>query len=416
MQGKAYRWYAVALLFLVSAINYMDRFVFAVIVEPIKTEFGASDFALGLLSGAAFALFYATLGIPIARWADGGNRRHIIAGALALWSAMTALCGLAATFPLLVLARVGVGVGEAGGTPPSHSLISDLFAPAERARALGLVAFGGTAGSLLAFVLGAQLTAAYGWRFALVAMALPGLALAVLVATTLREPRTSTTGPLAGLHGTRPALRRLYDNAAFRWLCAGFALWGFVTYGLSQWFVPYLLRVRGLGLVEASSGAGLIGAVAPALGTLIGGVLADRLTRRSVAWLGTLPALCCAAAVPLYLAAGMAADVTMMIVLVAFAGFLIGLMVPAGYAALHAVAGPADRALGIAVAFFFLNLVGYGAGPAVIGLLSDALRLRFGTASLAPALGLAVLLLLPAALCFARAAKRLPTDIKPENT
>lgn len=409
----AYRWYALALLFAVALVNYLDRFVFAVIVEQVKREFGTSDFALGLLSGAAFALFYATLGIPIARWADGGNRRHIIAGALALWSAATALCGLAATFPLLVLARIGVGVGEAGSTPPSHSLISDLFAPAERARALAIVTFGGTVGSLLAFALGAQLAAAYGWRATLIALGLPGVLLALLVGLTLREPRAETIGPAAGLAGLGRATRRLFARPVYPWLCAGFALWGFATYGLTQWFVPYLLRVRNLGLVEASGQAGLVSAIAPALGTLLGGWLADRLARTSAAWLARLPALCCLGALPLYLAAGLVEGVGSMILLVAAAGFLIGLMVPAGYAALHWVAGGADRAMGVAVAFFFLNFVGYGGGPAVIGLASDLLLPSLGARSIATALALGLSVLLPASICFWRAARHLNLQGEP---
>lgn len=407
-----YRWYALGLLFFVAVINYMDRFVFSVIVEDIKTEFGASDFTVGLLSGAAFALFYAMLGIPIARWADGGNRRNIIAGALALWSAMTALCGMATTLPLLMLARVGVGVGEAGGTPPSHALLSDYFTPAERGRALAVLTFGGTVGSLLAFLVGGHLAAAYGWRTTLIAMALPGLALAAVVALTLREPRTTFVGPAASLAGLRPALGRLFALRAYRWLCAAFALWGFVTYGVTQWFVPYLIRVRGLTLVEASGQTGFVSALAPALGTLVGGFLADRLATRSVRWLAGLPAVCCVAALPLYLLAGLADDVSTMIALVGLAGFLVGLMVPAGYAALHAVAGPADRAMGVAVAFFFLNFVGYGGGPAVIGLISDILRPTFGNASLAFALAATLAVLLPAGICYGLAARQLRPDLK----
>jgi len=183
------RWVYLAVLFLVSTSNYADRNVISVLLEPIKAEFKVSDTMLGLLTGISFAVFYATLGIPVARWADRGNRKFIMTLALTIWSFMTMLCGAAQTFWQLAFARVGVGAGEAGAIPPAQSLIADYFDPTRRARALAIFMASATAGYLLGFVLGAHIAAVYGWRHAFVLLGAPGLLLAVIVHFVLREPR-----------------------------------------------------------------------------------------------------------------------------------------------------------------------------------------------------------------------------------
>ena len=183
-----YRWYVLIMLAVMYAFSIMDRQILSILLEDIRAEFVLTDLQLGLLSGVAFALFYATLGIPIARLADRFNRVSIISAAVALWSVMTALCGAASSFWYLFLARVGVGVGEAGGNPPAHSVISDYFNKDERSFALSVYTSGAALGLLLGLVTGGFVAEYYGWRWAFVCAGVPGLALALLLKLTVREP------------------------------------------------------------------------------------------------------------------------------------------------------------------------------------------------------------------------------------
>ena len=202
--SPAYLRYALGLLCVVYVVNFVDRQVLSILLQSIKEDLGLSDLQLGLLSGTAFGLFYATLGIPIARLADRFSRKGVIAVCLALWSAMTALCGTASGFATLLLYRVGVGVGEAGGSPPAHSMISDYFPPERRASALGVFSLGVPLGILVGFLAGGWLDEALGWRLAFVVVGLPGVVLAVVVALTLREPPRGHSEGLAAAHGEAP--------------------------------------------------------------------------------------------------------------------------------------------------------------------------------------------------------------------
>ena len=199
-----YRRYALFVLFLVLTSSHVDRQILAILLEPIKHELVLSDTQLGFLSGIAFAIFYATLGIPIAMWADRSNRRNIITLALTMWSGMTVLCGLAANFWQLALARIGVGVGEAGSSPPSHSIIADMYAPTERATAMGIFSLGINCGLLIGFSVGGWISQWYGWRAAFWVVGAPGLMLALLVRYSLREP---PRGYAEGLHAASTRLR-----------------------------------------------------------------------------------------------------------------------------------------------------------------------------------------------------------------
>ena len=183
-----YRWYALAMLTTVYIVNFVDRQILSILLSDIKAAFDVSDTYLGFLSGISFALFYATLGIPIAMWADRGNRRNIITLALTVFSVMTALCGFAANFVQLALARIGVGVGEAGASPPSHSIIADLFPPKERATAMGIFAVGVNIGIMIGFFAGGWIRDVYGWRIAFMAVGAPGLVVALFVRIFLKEP------------------------------------------------------------------------------------------------------------------------------------------------------------------------------------------------------------------------------------
>ena len=206
--SPAYLRYALGLLCVVYVVNFVDRQVLSILLQSIKEDLGLSDLQLGLLSGTAFGLFYATLGIPIARLADRSSRKGVIAVCLAIWSAMTALCGTASGFATLLRYRVGVGVGEAGGSPPAHSMISDYFPPERRASALGVFSLGVPLGILVGFLAGGWLDEALGWRKAFIVVGLPGVLLAAVVALTLREPQRGHSEGLASAQGASPARSR----------------------------------------------------------------------------------------------------------------------------------------------------------------------------------------------------------------
>jgi len=408
------RWTYLAVLFLVSMSNYIDRNVISVLLEPIKAEFQVSDTMLGLLTGLSFALFYATLGIPVARWADRGDRRFIITASLVIWSTMTAICGMAQSFWQLALARVGVGAGEAGAIPPAQSLIADYFDPAQRGRALAIFMASATAGYLIGFVLGAQIASAWGWRWAFILMGLPGLALAVVVRWVLREPRhlPEFRPAEAAQEPLTQTLRALFAKRSFVFLLAGMVIYFLISYGATIFFPSYMIRVLQVPLATVGTAYGAVAAVAAVVGTLAGGFITDRLARRNPAWLAWIPAAGLAVAWPAYELMLLAPGFGTFLALSAIAGITVNMTVPAMFAALHAVCGSARRALAVALMFFFANLIGLGLGPVISGALSDMFSAAYGAVGLRYALMLVLILLLPGAWVMYLCGRQLPLDIE----
>ncbi|HEU4619672.1 MAG TPA: MFS transporter, partial [Gammaproteobacteria bacterium] len=282
--SAARRRYVLGLLVAVGLAAWIDRNVLSVLLESIKADLGFSDTELGLLGGTAFGLFYAGVGLPVALLGDRGNRRSLIALALGLWSVMTALCGLASGFAALFLARVGVGVGEAGGTPPSHSLISDLFPPERRASALGIFSLYIPLGFLIGYAGGGWLDERVGWRLAFVIVGLPGVLLALLVRLTVREPRRGAREGLADTAAPAPllsSLRVFSRRASLRHLPLGGALYGIGAFASAVWLPSYFARAFGAGSAEAGAWIALAYGAGGVAGVLAGGWLADRLVRRS---------------------------------------------------------------------------------------------------------------------------------------
>lgn len=414
LYGDGRRWWMLLVLFLVATCSYLDRHIVSVLLEPIKKEFGVSDTLLGLLSGFAFAIFYATLGIPVARWADRGNRRSIVTLAVTLWSGFTVLCGYAGSFWQLALARVGVGAGEAGAIPPSQSLIVDYFAPARRASALAIFMSSATAGYLIAFVLGGYLAAHYGWRTTLIVVGAPGLLLALLVRFCLDEPRLRPgREPLAAAQsGIGATVRELFAKPSYRLLLAAAVSYALMAYGSAVFFPSFMVRSLGVSLAEVGLVYGLISAVGALVGTVGGGFIADRLGQRSPSWYAWLPALGCALALPLYVAAMLADSFTTFVVLSGVGGTLVGGCLPSMFTGLHAVCGSSRRALSVAVLTFMMSLIGSGLGPVIAGALSDAFAARAGNESLRWAMLVCTLFLLPCIWCFWRAGQHLPRDLE----
>jgi MFS family permease len=408
------RWTMLALLFLVATCSYLDRHIVSVLLEPIKKEFGVSDTMLGLLTGFAFAIFYATLGIPVARWADKGNRRTIITAAVAIWSAFTVLCGFAGSFWQLAVARVGVGAGEAGAFPPAQSLIADYFPPERRASALSIFTSAATAGYLIAFVGGSALAAAYGWRTALIVVGLPGLLLALLAWWLLDEPRlrlgrSRSDEQRSSLMAT---LGELFAKLSYRYVVIGAMFYALMAYGSAVFFPSFMVRSLHVSLTQVGAVFGIVSAGAALVGTLGGGVLADRLGSRDARWYAWLPAAGCLLAWPIYAAAIMMNSFNSFVALAGLGGLLVGGCIPSMFTALHAVCGTARRALAVAVLMFVMSLIGSGLGPIITGVLSDAWVPSKGTESLRWAMLAATLFLLPAAWCFWASGRHLRQDME----
>lgn len=379
-----YASYVLGVLVVVYTFNFIDRQIVAILSPAIKADLGLSDTQLGFLKGFAFAVFYSLLGVPIARLADRGNRVSIIAVALALWSGMTALCGLAGSFVHLALARVGVGVGEAGCSPPAHSLLSDYFPAERRASALAIYSAGIYAGMAFAFLAGGWLVASLGWRWAFVLVGLPGIAVAVVVKLTIREP-------VRGAQDAQPAavdvpdlvagVRALLAIGSFRRICLAASLASFAGYGFATWVVDYLLRVAGFTYTEVSVPLAIVFGLGGGIGAFAGGALTDRAARADRGAYLRLPGYSLALLVPVYLAmvgwASGNAIFALMFVTTMLSAFYLG---PA-FSLVQTLAPANLRALATAVFFLILNLVGLGLGPLAVGLLSDLLAPAYGEAA-----------------------------------
>lgn len=390
-QRPGYRNFVLGLLTIAYVFNFLDRQVVNILGPAIITDLGLSDVQFGMLSGIAFAAIYATLGMPIARWADGGVRRNVIALAIAIWSGMTALCGAAQTFWQLFFMRAGVGVGEAGGSPPSHSIISDIFPANQRATALSIYSLGVYGGSLIGLVAGGYLAAEFSWRIAFVVVGLPGVVLALLVRFLVHEP---PRGLAEARRDVEPAtfaevLNVLWTRKSFRHIAMACALHAFVTYGLGAFMPIFLTRVHEMPIARIGLIYGSVAGLGGMLGTYGGGFLSDMLSNRSgdSRWHIRVPLISTIAAIPFYwfslivADSGFAAAVTWFVPAVV-AGMYLGPCL----ATTHSLVGLRMRAQASAILFFVLNLIGLGIGPMAIGLLSDYLRPEFGNLSIRYAL------------------------------
>jgi predicted MFS family arabinose efflux permease len=407
--SPAYRAYALGLLVTVYVFNFIDRQILTILAGPIAAELKFSDTELGFLTGPAFALFYTFAGIPIARWADVGSRRSIIALALFVWSGMTALSGLAQSLTHIALARLGVGIGEAGGSPPAHSLISDLFPPERRASALSTYALGVPIGGALGSLLGGWLGELYGWRIAFLAVGLPGVALAALVRFTLREPPRSHA---ASRQSLLTALRFMLRRRAFVHMASAAALMAFAGYGTGAFTPIFLGRVHQLSLAEIGTWLGAIGLVAGGLGTFLGGALADRFGAADARGYLRVPALAALLSLPFTVLFYLWPDGHQALAFNAGASLLGIMYLGPTFAVTQSLVRPDARALAAAILLFVINAVGLGLGPLFVGALSDALAPCLGVdairwASLITAAGATAW----AAAHFAIAARTLREDL-----
>lgn len=384
---KGYRAYVLMMLTIVYVFNFVDRQLLVILQEPIKAELNLSDTQLGLLTGFAFALFYVVCGIPIARWADQGVRRNIIALALTVWSLMTALCGMAGNYTHLLLARVGVGVGEAGGSPPAHSMISDIFKPQNRALALSIYSIGIYIGILFGFALGGWIAETFGWRLAFFVVGVPGILLAILFRLTVREPvrgwAETSPAKVAPAPPVMDVARLLWTRVSFRHIALAASLQAFLIYGIGNWFPSYFLRNFDLSLTTVGSWMALTSGFGGALGSFFGGWMADKLGARDVRWYLWTPAILTFMIVPVLIIALTSPSPYVALALTAPFNFLTAAYLGSVIAVSHSLVSIRMRALTSAVLFFVLNLIGLGLGPLIVGALSDIFAGRGMAAPLA---------------------------------
>ncbi len=373
--------YTLGVLFLVYVINFVDRQVLAVFIGPIKEEFGVSDTAMGLLVGFAFALFYTIAGIPIARWADRGNRRSIIALGLTVWSAMTVACGLARSFVQLALMRVGVGVGEAAGSPPAHSLISDYFPVERRATAMGIYSWGIYVGSAVAYLGGGYLRAHFDWRTAFIVLGIPGLLVALVVRFTVREPPRghSEQGEVKAEPTTfAETLGYLLSCRSWVYLVAGSCFLSLTGYGVLMWGYEFFGRVHTMPPMTIGLWMAAIVGLGGSIGSYSGGVLADRLGRRDPAWYMRLPALVTLLSLP-FAVLFLMTDSSLAAMAFFFVFYVLAnFYVPAMHTINQNLSKLRMRATAAAILLFIVNLVGAGVGPFVVGLLNDLFSASYG--------------------------------------
>ncbi len=386
--GSGYRVWLLVLLMLVYTSNFVDRSILGVLAPAIKRELHLSDTQIGMLGGLAFAVFYTVLGVPLARLAERRSRVLLMTACIAVWSAMTAVCGLAQSFVQLALARTGVGVGEAGCLPAAQSLISDHFPPSRRATALAVFSLGIPLGSLIGAVAGGWIAQHLSWRQAFFLVGLPGLVLAVLTPLTLREPARGQSDAGGAQPDKAPPLSAviatLWRKPGVLWVCAGASVSASGTYGVGTFLASYFVRRFHLDLTHAGLMAGLVSGLPMLLSNMLGGVAADRLARsdrRGYAWTAAAGLVLAA---PLFIAGFLQTSVVAAAVLLGVGGVFQQVYLAPTFAVANNAVSARMRASSVALLALVWNLVGLGFGPVIVGAVSDAMGRSLGAGGTDP--------------------------------
>ncbi|MBS0363497.1 MAG: MFS transporter [Proteobacteria bacterium] len=386
--GRGYRYVVAILLAVVYTFNFMDRQIISTLTEPIRKDLGFSDTQMGMLGGLAFALFYTTFGIPVAWLCDRFQRVRIMAAACSIWSLFTAGCGLAGSFAQLAFCRVMVGVGEAGGSPPSYSLISDYFPPKERGTGLALYSLGVPAGTMLGVALGARVAAEHGWRMAFFAVGLPGVVLALLMLLVVREPKRGGLDPVSdgASHAAAPpateVIKAFFANRTLLCVAISSGLSAFAGYAMLNWNVPLLMRVKGMTLKEVSAYYAIVVGVTGIIGTFASGWLADKLGHVDRRWYARIPAIAFTLSLPALAGLIWAPTWQIALMFMAVPALLNNMYLAPALAVVQNAVPPAQRTMAGAILLFVLNLIGLGGGPVFLGKVSDAAKPHFGDHSL----------------------------------
>ena len=376
-----------ALLTLAYFFSYMDRQILAILNEDIIKDLRLSDAQMGMLGGMAFALFYAGLGIPVAWLADRGNRVRIIAAALAIWSAFTAAGGLATSFTQLLLARIGVGIGEAGSSPPSHSIIADLYPPAKRASAMAIYSLGVGLGAAFGTIIGGTVATFHGWRVAMFVIGLPGLLLALVILAVMPEPKRGLSDAQIAMAEGKPTLaegfRTLFRNRAVLHLIAGFTLTSMIGYGHTAFGPSYLIRSFGFTKLQIAWTIAPAAAIMLTIAAVVSGRVADRVAKKRGLYVqAKLVALLKLCALPFtvtfYLATSTVVAVPAYFAAILFSTVYLGVT----FSLIQSEAPVRQRATWAAITLLINNLIGLGLGPTLVGAISDALKPTYGAESL----------------------------------
>lgn len=373
---------SLAVLMLVAACSLMDKTITAYLMEPIKKEFALSDTRLGLISGAAFAIFFAVAGLPMGYVADRVNRRNLIAICLTAWSALTALAGLTQSFWQLLAVRMGIGVGEAGGGPGAMSIIADLFPPAGRATAVGIYSLSVPTGSIAAYLIASNVLPTHGWRGTFLAAGLPALIFVPLLLLGIREPARPPAASTDRAPPFMTVLRYVAARRSLRHLLAAITLTTFTMNGIGIWAMSYFIRIHHVDFGQVGPALGVAYPIPALIGTFAGGVVADRLAKHDLRWRSRVAAIGALACVPVTVGLVLAPDWPTTLVLWSAYGLTAPIWSGPGYALAIGLVEPGMRATQTALVFLLTNAIGFGLSPLVVGALSDGLAQRFGDQSL----------------------------------
>jgi len=414
--SRGARRYAIVVLAVVYMFNFVDRQILAILLPSIKEEFQVGDTVLGLLAGTAFALFYVILGIPIARLADRRNRRNLIALAVAVWSGMTALSGLAANIWQLTLARIGVGVGEAGCSPPAHSMIADLYPPEQRSSAMGFYTLGISAGIMLAYLAGGWVVQNMGWREAFFIIGLPGLLLALIVRFTLPEPRRGASEERRD-SGSQPELiivvRFLLERRSFLYMSIAAGLSAFVGYSIINFMPSFIDRSFGVGIAVIGFWLGLIYGIAGGAGFYFGGYFADRIGRAGHRKAMEFIALSTVASALFYGGVFLATSVTVCMTLLVVPAVIANFYLAPVLSQTQSLVSLRMRAVASSLVLLVINVIGLAMGSPITGFISDLLEPTLGVESMRYSLLIVSSVMLPlAAWCYFRAGKYIDQDLQ----
>ncbi len=385
-ESPHYKWFVLGSLTLVYMFNFIDRQVIVILQEPIKADLGLSDTQLGLMTGLAFAALYVVLGIPIARFADKSNRKNIITASLVVWSAMTVLSGRAMNFSQMLLTRIGVGIGEAGCTPPAHSIISDYFPPEKRATAISVYTTGIYLGILAGFLIGGFVAKLYGWRAAFYLLGMAGMLFAAFFYFTVKEPIRGHFDQASPSMLKEPSLKEvlqtLLSKKTFVYISLATGFQAFYSYGTHSFLPSFLNRIHHIELIDVSIILGLAIGIGGGIGAFLSGFLADRLRNRDLRWYLWIPMLGCFFNMIPCAFLYFSDNTNIAIASIFFIGVLSPMYIAPSIAVSLSLVNAQMRAFTSAIYIFALNFIGLGFGPLIVGAISDALTPEYGALSL----------------------------------
>ncbi|MGA3293806.1 MAG: MFS transporter [Candidatus Acidiferrales bacterium] len=406
--------YGLVMLTVIYSLNFLDRTVITILIDPIKHDYHLSDKVMGFISGFGFVIMYSILAAPVARWADRGNRRSIIAGGLVLWSGMTALAGIARNALQLTLSRFGVGVGEAAGTAPSASMISDLFPRERRSTAMSVYQLGPVFGGFLGAFIGGWVNQYYGWHDAFLVAGIPGLIVALIFRLTVKEPARGSSEQKkvsTGQQNLRETFRFMLSQRCYMLLLLGFCFTTFTQFGFGTWTAPFLGRIHHLNSAQIGTYIGTVRAIAGLVGTLAGGYLSDRLARKNIRWKIYVSAIGSILAFPGVLLFVFSHSLFWCIVGFAIVSAMSPVHVGPIVAVSHSVVKVGMRAFATSVIYLISELVGLGLGPFLIGVFNDHYRPILGVGVIRYSMSTAAFTTLVGGLLFCVAARFLERDM-----